>query len=349
MNIEKRIEAFAKLGNDIENIIKIIQNKDNLKNEYSSYVELIRTEHIYNPWFTQDNIIKALNSIRENLIEEDLTKWIKPYYTELQNGKIQNVAVIMAGNIPLVSFHDILSVLITGNKLIAKVSSQDKNLPIMIFDLLYKINPQFKSLISIENRLSNYDKVIATGSNNSSRYFDFYFGKKPIILRKHRNSIAVINGNETKEELSLLGNDLFTYFGLGCRNVSKIYIPEFYDINNILNNILEHSEIVNHNKYGNNYDYYKTIFMMNSLEIIDNGFVLFKKDDSIHTPVAVVNYQYYENIEEVSNIIMKNIEQIQCVVNQNNIFANSVRFGQTQNPKLHDYSDAINTLEFLLN
>jgi hypothetical protein len=250
----------------------------------------------------------------------------------------------MAGNIPLAGFHDFLSVLITGNNLIAKTSSKDYEIITYISDILCSINPSFRNRIEFtEGVLSNFDLVIATGSDNSSRYFDYYFGKFPNIIRKNRNSVAILEGDETDDELKALGTDIFSYFGLGCRNVSKIYIPKGYDLSSLPDHWKNFSDVISHPKYANNYDFNKAVYIVNKEAFYDSGILLLKEDSKISSPVSVLFYEYYESQYAVKQQTELLKEKIQCVVGQHNI-----PFGQAQWPHLWDYADGIDTIEFLL-
>ena len=237
-----------------------------------------------------------------------------------------------------------LSVLISGNRVIAKTSSKDQELIKLVTEILNSIDKRFKNLIIIEEgTLSGFDVVIATGSDNSSRYFEYYFGKYPNIIRKNRNSIAVISGDESDTELKALGSDVFSYFGLGCRNVSKIYIPDGYDFNILIKNWEKYSKITNHSKYGSNYDYRKAVYLVNKDKFMDTGFVLLKEDINISSPVAVLFYEYYSNSGYIKNIIETNSDKLQCITGKD-----FIPFGSSQSPALWDYADGTDTIEFLI-
>ena len=227
-------------------------------------------------------------------------------------------------------------------------SSDDKLLPALLKQLLI-VEPAFANQIIYTERLKDFDAIIATGSNNTSRYFDYYFGKVPNIIRKNRNSIAVLNGNETKAELENLGHDIFDYFGLGCRNVSKIYVPANYDLKNLFEPIEKYQPIINHFKYNNNYDYNKSIYLVNGVKHFDNGFLLVKEDENFVSPLAVLFYEEYNSLEEIEEKLILNDEQIQCVVSNIDLKINkeTIGFGDSQNPKLWDYADNVNTIAFL--
>jgi hypothetical protein len=255
------------------------------------------------------------------------------------------VALVLAGNIPLVGFHDVLCVLISGHKVMIKLSSKDSVLIPYVLNHLTEIDPGFADKIEYVERLENFDAVIATGSDNSSRYFDFYFGKYPNIIRKNRTSIAVLNGFETEDELKLLGKDVFTYFGLGCRNVSKILAPKGYDFTTILKAWEGYHDISNHHKYRNNYDYQLAIRMVNKEKFFDNGFVILIESEKIVSPIAVLYTEHYDSESHLAEILKAVADKTQCVVG--NKTRKSVKFGQAQLPSLNDYADHIDTMKFL--
>ena len=250
----------------------------------------------------------------------------------------------MAGNIPLVGFHDFLTVLISGNNLIAKTSSKDSELIVFISEILCQVNPDFRNKIEFtDGTLTGFDVVIATGSNNTSRYFEYYFNKYPNIIRKNRTSISIIDGNETRSELEALGADIFSYFGLGCRNVSKIYIPEGYDLSKLSAHWVALSKCIDHQKYANNYDFNKAVYLVNREAFHDAGFILMKEDSKLASPVSVLYYEYYESQYAVKQQIYQLGDKIQCIAGKHYI-----PFGKTQSPHLWDYADGIDTLQFLL-
>jgi hypothetical protein len=339
MKLTERIESFSELGEILRNCLR------GKSGRFSSDLEkLIYNQQFINPWFTPENVRMAVNAISDEITYENLTKWTNSYPALDSVSSPENVGVMMAGNIPLVGFHDLLSVLISGNNVIAKTSSQDPELIVFIGDVLSRINPGFRDKITFtDGLLKGFDAVIATGSNNSSRYFEYYFGKYPRIIRKNRNSVAVIEGDETDTELGALGSDIFSYFGLGCRNVSKIYFPESYEYENLATNWAKYSEIINHNKYANNYDYNKAIYLVSKEEFSDTGYLLLKKSSGISSPVAVLFFEHYLSLNDLHNHLGKSGDQIQCIISKKD-----VPFGMAQAPRLWDYADGIDTLEFLL-
>jgi hypothetical protein len=329
MQLQQRINGFVKLGSF-------------LSSEVTKDEEIISTASAHNGWFTAENIIFALKGWSNVLTEEKLGTWLTSY--DIPEKQPRTIAIVMAGNIPLVGFHDFLSVLITGNKVLAKLSSSDTVLLPYLTKKLIEFEPGFADRIEFtEERLANFDAVIATGSNNTARYFDYYFGKYPNIIRKNRNSVAVLNGNETSEQLEALANDIFRYFGLGCRNVSKLFLPKGYDFDPFFNAMYSWKEIINNNKYINNYDYNKAVYLMSNIELLDNEFMLLKEDSGFSSPISVVFYEYYENEEDLRNYLSENEEHIQAVIS-----ANDIPFGAAQTPQLWDYADGVDTVSFLL-
>ena len=255
----------------------------------------------------------------------------------------------MAGNIPLVGFHDFLSVLITGNNVLAKLSHNDKNVLPVISQFLKEIDSNFNNKISFtDEKLENFDAIIATGSNNSAKYFDYYFRKYPNIIRKNRSSVAYISGEEKDEDLILLGNDLFDYYGLGCRNVSKIFIPDNYKIENFFDLLRPWKMLIDKSKYYNNYTYHKAIFLLNSDKFFDTEFALFIERSSIQSPLAVYNYERYKSLDDVKRYLDQFSESIQCVVGAKNNLFTTIPFGKSQKPELWDYADGVDTIIFLL-
>jgi hypothetical protein len=311
---------------------------------------IIDTEHIYNAWFTPDSVESAVKAIGQTLNEADLTKWLGRYDLS-KNTSPKKIGLILAGNIPLVGFHDVLCVLVTGNHALIKASTQDARLIKHVLGMLATIDERFAAQFSFVERLVDFDAVIATGSNNSSRYFDYYFSKVPHVIRKNRNSVAVITGNETKDQLYDLGHDIFDYFGLGCRNVSKIMVPEGYDLATFFEAIEPYNDIINHNKYNNNYGYNRSIYLVGSEQHLDNNFLILREDESLSSPLAVLFYERYDDLPSAEEKINTQADNIQCVVSTAplNIQNQLVDFGQSQQPKLWDYADGIDTMDFLAN
>jgi hypothetical protein len=336
MTKDDRINAFKKLGDFL--IEFTIENK-----AYSTHpLEVtIQKSHLYNKWFTKDNVRKAIGGICQMLKQEKLVNWLQDCPKSINR---KTVAVIMAGNIPIVGFHDFLSVLIYGHAIKIKLSKDDNKLFPLIVTELIRINPAFKDLISFsDNNLKDFDAIIATGSNNSKIYFDSYFSSYPSLIRGNRTSVAILNGKESLEERKGLANDIFSYFGLGCRSITKLFLPKGYNLDLLFEVFYDYKDIILNNKYVNNYDYNKAIFLMGSNEIIENGFLILKEDHiSLHSPVSVLYYQYYDDVSLIHEKIESLNDEIQCVCGDGYL-----SFGKTQLPELDDYADGVNTLEFL--
>lgn len=314
---------------------------------YDAFITLIELSQSHNGWFTPEQVYFSINSWADALKEENLNQWLLKY--DFSKVTPKTVGLILAGNIPLVGFHDFLSVLISGHNVLVKTSSNDQHLIKFLAKYLISINPEIEKFITFtEGKLENFDAVIATGSNNTARYFEFYFKDKPSIIRKNRNSIAVLDGNETHEDLVNLGEDIFRYFGLGCRNVSKLFVPKDYNFEAFFRGMYEHKDVIYYEKYSNNYDYNKAVFLMSNFKLLDNEFMTLKEDTSHASPISSVFYENYEDLNSLKSRLELEKEQIQCIVS-NDLIPNSIAFGQTQRPQLWDYADGIDTLEFLIN
>jgi hypothetical protein len=323
---------------------------EKLLNPDAELQEIIENEKHYNGWFTPQNVLQAINSVAKMLNEDSLNKWLKNYNFSNKAAN-KRIGLILAGNLPLVGFHDVLCVLITGNIALIKSSSQDARLIKYILERLVAIDSSLVNRYYFVDKLEGFDAIIATGSNNSSRYFNFYFGKVPHIIRKNRNSLAVLSGNETAEQIYGLGFDIFDYYGLGCRNVSKLLVPTGYNFNFFFESIEKFEPIINHHKYNNNYGYNKSIYLVNSDKHFDNNFLLLKEDDRLASPISVLFYKYYNEINDAEDIINSQSQQIQCVVTDMDLKVSNqiVDFGKTQQPELWDYADGVDTISFLLN
>lgn len=343
--------CFVELGQFLSQFsLNNSQKKIGVKNNdeyFDAFAELILLSQSHNGWFTPEQVFHSINSWSEALTEENLNKWLSKYNITEETNK--NIGIILAGNIPLVGFHDFLSVLITGNNVLVKTSSNDQHLLKFLARYLISIDKRLEEKITfIEGKLENFDAVIATGSNNTSRYFEYYFKHKPSIIRKNRNSVAVLNGNESTEDLVALGEDIFRYFGLGCRNVSKLYVPKEYAFKTFFEAIYAYKDVIFYERYANNYDYNKAVFLMSLYKLLDNEFLTLKEDTSYSSPISSVFYEYYDTIEDLKIRLDNDAEQIQCIVS-NNLIHKSISFGQTQKPMLWDYADNVDTIAFLLN
>ncbi|TWI98036.1 acyl-CoA reductase LuxC [Mucilaginibacter frigoritolerans] len=333
----KLISVFSELGTQL-------QSPD------EQLSAIINDEKQYNAWFTPESVSRAVIAIGHMLNVHDLENWLSNYNLNFSHVP-KKIGLILAGNIPLVGFHDVLCVLITGNYALIKASSQDSRLIKYVLNMLVAIEPTFYDKYIIVERLEKFDAVIATGSNNTSRYFEYYFGKVPNIIRKNRSSVAVLTGNESTEQLFKLGHDIFDYFGLGCRNVSKLYVPKGYIFNFFFESIEAYQPIINHHKYNNNYDYNKSIYLVNSDKHFDNGFLMLKEDKKLASPLAVLYFEYYDNLHSIENSLETEKDNIQCIVTASPLSLKSqlVDFGMSQQPALWDYADGVDTMAFLSN
>lgn len=351
INIQNKITAFAKLGDFLSQFstdkIKKAANIEHNDLFFDGFLHQIKLAQENNSWFTKENILFSLSNWAVSLTTEKLTTFTKNIDTT--NNSNKKVAIVMAGNIPLVGFHDFLSVLISGHAVLVKQSSNDKHLLPFLAKYLEYVEPGFKGIITFtEEKLTNFDAVIATGSDNTARYFEYYFKNKPNIIRKSRNSVAVLTGKESEDDFTNLSDDVFTYFGLGCRSVSKLYVPKNYNFDAFFTGMYQKKEIINNAKYANNYDYNKAVYLMSEFDLLENGFLMIKEDESYASPIATIFYEYYDNEIDLKIKLHQDKEKIQCIVAKDFI-ENEVPFGKTQHPELNDYADGVNTLEFLSN
>ncbi|NOT73672.1 MAG: acyl-CoA reductase [Cyclobacteriaceae bacterium] len=333
MKLSQRLNAFCSLGNSI---------REMELNDRKALAERVKYQ---NQWFTEESVLLSLKGIEVLLEKDKLTTWVNSYSPEPATAKA--VGVAMAGNIPAVGFHDFLCVLLSGHKLRAKLSSQDTVLMKFIIEKLLTIEPDFAESILIEEKLNGVDAMIATGSDNTSRYFEYYFRKVPHIIRKNRASCAIILGEEPKEEFELLGNDVFSYFGLGCRNVSKIYIPEEFDLATLMKSWESFQDISNHHKFANNYTYQKSILLLNQEVFWDSGFYLLKESEALVSPISVIFFEKYKTQEEVKKKIEQHRDKLQVITSAQGWFEKSIPFGTAQFPQVNDYADGVDTMRFL--
>ena len=307
---------------------------------------VLRKAENKNRWFTSASVLHAFRAWNELLTADRLREWVEEY-PEVET-KSETVGIIMAGNIPLVGLHDLLAVVLSGYHAMVKMSSDDSVLVQYLIDGWKATDSRFEAVIqTTEDRLTGVDRIIATGSNNTARYFEYYFKNTPHIIRKNRKSIAVLNGDETEEELRLLGADIFTHFGLGCRNVSQLYVPEDFDLDRFFKGVFDHADIINHQKYANNYDYHKAIFLMNLDDVIENGFLILKESNAWSSPVGTLFYARYSDAQAVIDEVAERREELQVAVSKEGWFPESITFGQAQTPDLTDYADGVDTMAWL--
>ena len=333
LNRTTRLAAFAALGHHLASLTE------------AEIVELAARARNQNAWFDLPNVRAAVAGIAHLLAEEPLRLWAARYPPEPRT--VRQIGVVMAGNIPLVGFHDLLCVLLSGHVLLAKLSSDDTALMLWIIEELVTIEPRFADFIKVVPRLNAADAFIATGSDNTARYFEYYFGKRPHLIRRNRTSVAVLTGRETSSELALLAPDIFQYYGLGCRNVSKLYAPEGYDFVPLLDALQVGEGVLNHHKYQNNYDYNKSILLVNAVHHYDTGFLLLTRNTALVSPISVLHYDEYSSEVELVDLLTNVAERTQCVVSAAGRFAGSVPFGRAQAPGVADFADGIDTMEFL--
>ena len=346
LTTDRKIKAFSALANHLKNIIET--NYETLSVAQKDFVSAMQKASQTNPWFTSENIKLAVSNLVDMLDEKSLRKWIANYAISNKKEPL-TIGVVMAGNIPLVGFHDFLCVLMSGNRFLGKLSHDDQYLLPALAVMLQEIEPEFSDSISFTTgRLSNFDAIIATGSNNTARYFDYYFGKYPNLIRKNRNSVAVLTGEETTADFEKLADDVFAYFGMGCRSVSTLFVPTAYDFSLLLEVFSKRTDVTNHARYFNNYEYNKAVFLINKVSHFDNGCLLLTQSDQLSTPISVLHYHYYDSINQVLDLLNNNREKIQCVVSKNAFLPNSFDFGMVQKPDVQDYADSVDTLQFLL-
>ncbi|WP_299703792.1 acyl-CoA reductase [uncultured Pontibacter sp.] len=333
MTLENRIEAFVKLGKQLQDMTP----------EERKALSLIAQAK--NPWFDEANVSAALQGIITLLDEQYLREWLYPYHLKQVTPK--KVGVVMAGNIPMVGFHDFMSVLLSGHFLLAKLSSDDDVLMRRLASMLVGIEPAFANQFEFVDMLKEADAIIATGSDNTARYFEYYFAKRPHIIRKNRTSIGVLTGHEEEEELRALGNDIFQYFGLGCRNVSKVYVPEGYTFDKLYEANEHYKTIIEHHKYHNNYDYNKSILLVNRVPHFDNGFLLVQPSEQLVSPISVLFYETFTSLPDLRQKLAAVKDKTQCVVSAHGWLEGSISFGDAQCPMPWDYADGVDTMAFL--
>ncbi len=336
MTLQARIKAFEQLGT-------FLKNKNNSE-EIELWAYKARNQ---NNWFTVENTKKSLETIANYYLDATLLEqWSSLYEIPDKPEIVKSIGVIMAGNIPAVGFHDLLTIVLSGHVCVAKLSSQDSAIMLGLIEKLLEIDPNLE--IRIADKLNEVDVLIATGSDNSAKYFEYYFRNKPHIIRQNRSSVGILNGNENEEDFFNLGKDITEYYGLGCRNISKLYVPEGYDFTKFLDAIEPLGDIFYHHKYKNNYDYNKSIYLVNMVHHLDNGFLLLTENESLVSPISVVYYSTYKNEEDLKKQIEVNSNKIQCIVSKDGWYPKSQNFGDAQKPKLWDYADGADTMAFLL-
>ncbi|MBP3839837.1 MAG: acyl-CoA reductase [Chryseobacterium sp.] len=341
MSRENKISGLCELSLYIKNFSD--KKAENYNADDERFSALLRKSEIENPWFTIENQKFALKQWADLLTTENIGNWVSNYKTPVNS---KRVGLILAGNIPMVGFHDVISVVLSNHIPVIKLSSKDKR---MLPFMLEKWNEFSNGTVHYEfaERLENFDAVIATGSNNTARYLEYYFKDSLSIIRKNRTSIAVLKGDETDAELQLLAEDIFRYYGLGCRNVTRLFIPDDFVIDRLFENFLNFKEVINHNKYDNNYEYNRAVYLLNQERFWDNNFVMLKEDEALFSPLSVINFSRYSTLDEVQNFIKTNGENVQAIVAKPELGLESIGLGEAQNPGLDTYADHVDTMRFL--
>lgn len=330
MILQERIELLTRLGG------YILENSD-------AWQDVKERAYRENPWFIPEFIEEASQAIALQFLQKDLLmQWAGDYQVPDKLSQPKTVGIIMAGNIPLVGFHDFLCVFISGHRQLIKTSSKDEVLIKHLINLLAQWSPSITSYVSFAERLNGCDAYIATGSNNSGRYFDYYFGKYPHIIRRNRSSVAILDNTETKEELSALSKDIQLYFGLGCRNITQLYVPKAYPFIELLDALRNYDYFLDYHKYKHNFDYHLALLIMGNRYYMSNESIILTENNSPFSPVSQVHYQFYDDKEQLLQTLQNHTE-IQCIVGHGQI-----PFGQAQMPSLTDYADAVDTMAFLM-
>ncbi|HXB44341.1 MAG TPA: acyl-CoA reductase [Puia sp.] len=329
MELQQRVDLLVQLG-------------DYMQSEDLQWKDAMQKASSENAWFTAEFTALAVKNIASAFLQRNkLASWTQHYHLPRVNASPKNIGLVMAGNIPLVGFHDFLCIFISGHSQTIKPSSKDKILIKHLAEKLFSFDQTLRNAISFSEMLKNCDAYIATGSNNSARYFEYYFNKYPHIIRRNRTSVAILKGDEPTEELGKLADDVYCYFGLGCRNVTKIYVPENYDFVPLIESFKKYKPLFDHHKYRNNYDYQLAILIINNKHYMTDGAIIITENNSVFSPISVLHFEYYKNAESVIAQLLTNVD-IQCIAARD-----QTPFGQTQLPSLTDYADKMDTMRFL--
>jgi hypothetical protein len=342
LGVEQKKKSLAALGKSFAELAKIASGQSGDDQRFETMLRA-KTE---NNWFTLENQELAFRGWSQALREENIERWFSEF--DESQGSTKKVGLILAGNLPLVGLHDLICVLIGGHEAHVKMSSKDRLLLPMVLEALREIDPELASKVVWKDEvIGQVDAVIATGADNSARYFSYYFKDIPHIIRRNRNSVAILRNEDSEEDLERLGDDIFDYFGQGCRNVSKIFIPQDFDLDRFFKGIMHRSEVNTHHKYMNNYEYNKTVWLLSQFQLLENGFLVLKEDDGLRSPLGTLYYERYDDLDNIKSRLEGMRKELQCVVG-NIEWEGSVPFGKTQEPELWDYADGVNTMDFLL-
>jgi hypothetical protein len=346
MDIDKRIKSFIDTGVSITSVLDA-QDDDELQSEAEKALfAAIPIIYQKNAWFSELSVSCALRGIASMLNEVDLLEWLSTNLSQIKEKvQVNRVGIVMAGNLPLVGFHDLFCVLFAGDYAVVKMSSDDKQLLPLVLNILKFHDQSIENQYHIEEQgIKGIDKIIATGSDNTARYFEYYFAKYPRIIRKSRTSIAVVAENISEKDIKELAKDMFQYYGLGCRSVSKLFLPKGFKVPYLIDHLISFESNMDNGKYINNLDYHKSILLINGEKFLDGGFFLMRESEELFSPISITNFQFYDSIVEVEEYIKEHESEIQCVVGE----GQEVAFGQAQSPKLWDYADKVNIMKFLL-
>lgn len=341
MEFNERLHGLVQWGHALSALLEEYDSDE--ASENSPLSPALSAAYQANKWFTPANSLRSLRAIAIWLDKQALTKWTDAYPGLHKPVPVRSVGIVMAGNLPAVGFHDLLSVLVCGHEARVRFSSDDQVLIPFLLDILFSVEPRFRDRVKVVSKITDIDAVIATGSNNTARYFEYYFSAVPHVIRRNRHGVAVLKGDEKEEELRALGDDVFSYFGLGCRNVSMLYVPQGYDFGQFFEAMEAFGEVIQHNKYMNNYDYHRAVYLLNSQPFLTNNFLIVREDESIHTPVSVLHYTHYVSEEALKALLARHEGEIQCIVGHGYL-----PFGTAQQPGLGDYADGVDTIRFLL-
>ena len=336
MQLHNRIELLTTLGQRLKAL------------DDPPISDVIHKAYLNNTWFAKDEIKKSLSAIRDEFLDMGkLKNWLKPYDISDQLSN-KTIGIVMAGNIPLVGFHDLLCSFICGHKTMIKLSSKDDVLLPVIIDMMVDIDEQCAALFEQVDRLKGYDAVIATGGDTAAVHFEYYFRDYPHVIRKNRSSVAILDGSESEDDLQDLGQDVFDYFGLGCRSVSKVYLPKGYELKRLFESFYSFKEVIHHNKYKNNYDYNNATMILTNQQFLTNDFIILKEDELLGSRIATLHYEFYEDRAELIASLNSRKEELQCISAKSSIDTELyVPLGQCQQPGLSDYADHVDTIKFL--
>ncbi|MFT6715959.1 MAG: hypothetical protein ACJA0Q_000588 [Saprospiraceae bacterium] len=346
MDIDRRIKSFLSTGESIRKVLKSTHSKELSLEAERALFHVIPSAFHKNAWFSELSVRSSLEGLVRMLNESDMLDWLSVSLASIKKKKeVSRIGIVMAGNLPLVGFHDLLCVLLAGEYAVIKMSSDDVQLLPLILNILEAHDKSISDSYCVENKgIKNIDKIIATGSDNTARYFEYYFAKYPSVIRKSRTSVAVISENITDQKIKELAKDMFQYYGLGCRNVSKLFLPKGFSVPHLIDHLRSYEAKMDNIKYINNLEYHKSILLINGAQYLDGGFFLMRESNDLFSPVSITNYQFYDHEQEVIDYLKEHDSQIQCVVGQ----SGEVGFGQAQSPKLWDYADKIDVMKFLL-